>query len=313
MRLSFLFALVLAVVAGGTYWYQEEAFLCPVPVEYRLGMIDASFELTRMEAMAAIQEATAVWENVAPVSPLFIYDEEADLVVNFIFDDRQATANAQEVEQSQLDVARERNDEIKRTIAELQENYDALQIDFLERKESYDQSLAAYNEEVQQINDRGGATDVEFDELRRSQTALESESNLLRERADELNSVAAQLNQLSTDGNRLIESYNEEVAEYNDDFAGGEEFTQGDYTGDSINIYKFSNNAELVSVLAHEFGHALGILHVETEGSLMHYLLAEDLQTVIPLSDDDTQALNTVCQPDTQSFKIRSIIRSIIS
>jgi len=313
MRLSFLFALILAVVAGGTYWYQEEAFLCPVPVEYRLGTIDDSFNVTRMEAMAAIQEATAVWEEVSPVLPLFTYDEDADLVVNFVFDDRQATANAQEVEQLQLDSARERNEEIKGTIAELQENYDDLQLNFLERKESYDTSLAVYNEEVQQINDQGGATDVVYDELRQTQSALELESESLRERADELNRITSQLNQLSAEGNRLIQSYNEEVVEYNDHFAGGEEFTQGDYTGDSINIYKFSNNAELVSVLAHEFGHALGILHVETEGSLMHYLLAEDLQTVIPLSDDDTQALNTVCQPETHGFKIRSIIRSIIS
>ncbi len=310
MRFTYFLALVFALAIGGIHWYQKDSYICAAPVEYRLGAIDPSFSLEREDALSAMKMATNIWDKAGGAAPHFVYDEEADLVVQFVFDERQATANAQEVDQTDLDEARNENNLIRETIAGLQTRYEEMQEDFNSRKSIYDRSLASYNEAVRQVNDRGGAGSTEFDSLNATQLELESESSDLRKLADDLGSVASQLNQLSAEGNRLINSYNQDVNTYNNRYGYEEEFVQGVYTGDEISIFKFSTEAELVSVLAHEFGHALGIDHVEEEGSLMHYLLAEGLESVIPLSDADREALENTCQVDTWQFKVRQMIRS---
>jgi DNA repair exonuclease SbcCD ATPase subunit len=230
-----------------------------------------------------------------------------------VFDDRQASADAQMSDQERLDQVSSQNEEISTTIIQLQTTYETMQATFADRKESYDQSLAAYNDQVRQVNDRGGATESEFATLTQTQQTLERESQTLRRLADELNDVATQLNELSTESNRLVQTYNQQVEAYNYQYGGGEKFTQGDYTGKEIHIYKFSDQTELVTVLAHEFGHALGIGHVDGSGSLMYYLLAEAEDQIPALSPSDLEAYNITCQTDSWDFKLRSIIRSIIS
>ena len=78
-------------------------------------------------------------------------------------------------------------------------------------------------------------------------------------------------------------------------------------------MYKFSNDAEVVTVLAHEFGHALGLGHVEGPSSLMYYLL-DEVTTVPELSEDDRAAYQAVCG-DAESFAqwVRRQIRQLIN
>lgn len=310
MRFHYLLALLLTMAIGVTYWYQSTSYICPIPVAYRLGTIDESFSITQGEAQQAIITAAQLWEDAVGRN-LFEYNDRADLTVSFVFDERQATADARASELERLDEVEAENQEIANTIEQLRNDYESMETSFLERKAVYDENLRAHDERVQQVNDRGGATEAEFTELQAAQQELQTESRSLQRLANELGTVADQLNDLSTEGSRLVRSYNQEVYQYNDQFHGGEEFTQGDYTGDSINIYKFSNENELVTVLAHEFGHALGLGHVEDEQSLMHYLLEEGDSAEPALSEADLAAYNQTCQIDTWDFRVRQIIRGI--
>ncbi|MFT5831898.1 MAG: hypothetical protein ACI9SY_000275 [Candidatus Paceibacteria bacterium] len=312
MRFSYLLALTITLSLAGTQWYQSTRYICPVPINYRLGIIDDSFSITQAEAKQYIEQAAQVWEDVAD-QDLFIYNDDADFTINFVFDERQETANAQTADRERLDGIAAQNDQFRTQIADLQTTYQNRNVQFETTKINYDERLESYNDAVRQANDRGGATPAAFAVLEEERVDLEGESNQLRVASNALNSLASQLNELSTEGNRLIETYNDEVRSYNDLYGEAHEFTQGDYRGGEINIYKFSNQFELVSVLAHEFGHALGIDHVEEPGALMYYLLDDELDQIPTLSESDIAAYQTECANQGFQSNARKFIREALA
>jgi hypothetical protein len=159
---------------------------------------------------------------------------------------------------------------------------------------AYEARIEAYNKKVASYNETGGAPAEIFAELQSEEKALKKVAAALTERANELQSVVEKLNALGERGNRLIDQYNSGVDVYNSRFGEPNEFTQGDYQGDHINIYSFSSEDELLKVLIHEFGHALGIGHVEGNESFMYYLLEDQPDTPI-LSEADLAAFSHVC------------------
>jgi hypothetical protein len=312
MRFSYLLALTITLSLAGVQWYQSTRYICPVPINYRLGIIDDSFSITQAEAKQYIEQAAQVWEDVAD-QDLFIYNDDADFTINFVFDERQETANAQTADRERLDGIAAQNDQFRTQIADLQTTYQDRNVQFETTKINYDERLESYNDAVRQANDRGGATPAAFAVLEEERVELEGESNQLRVASNALNSLASQLNELSSEGNRLIETYNQEVRGYNDLYGEAHEFTQGDYRGGEINIYKFSDQFELVSVLAHEFGHALGIDHVEEPGALMYYLLDDELDQIPTLSESDIAAYQRECSDQGFGARVRVLIRETLA
>lgn len=312
MRSSYLFALGLSLVVAGTYWYQSTAYICPTPLEYRLGNLDEQFGISSTTAREYIARAESYWEE-ATGRNLFIYNEDAEFTIDFVFDQRQEDANEQEISRANLDAKWVESEEVKSTIETLQAGYDELAREHKSDIENYEQRLTAYNERVTQYNDQGGAPADVFAELEQERETLNRLSSQLNETASELNQIAAEINQLGERGNQLVDRYNQEVKNYNERFGHAGEFTQGDYQGDTINIYKFSSENEVVTVLAHEFGHALGLDHVEDETALMYYLL-EDPNSLPELSTADLQLFNEVCgQEDTLAHEVRRIIRNLLA
>jgi hypothetical protein len=312
MRSSYLTILLLTFVVAGTYWYQATAYICPVPLEYRLGNLDDQFGISSSTAIEYIAEAEQYWEK-ATARDLFIYNEEADFTIDFVFDERQEDANEQELSRSNLDAKWVESEEVRNSIETLQAGYDDLAQNHSAAIERYEAELTAYNQRVGQYNDQGGAPSDVFAELERERENLNRMSGELNTTANELNRLAAEINRLGDRGNELVDRYNQEVQTYNNRFGHAGEFTQGDYQGDNINIYKFSSANEVITVLAHEFGHALGLGHVEDETALMYYLL-EDPNSLPELSTADLQLFDEVCgQTDSLAHEVRRIIRNLLT
>lgn len=306
MRGQFTLILILTMVFAGTYLYREASSMCPVPITYRIGEIGEGFTITEEEAKGAVAIAAASWEGAAE-QDLFIYDPDSDFTINFVFDERQEYADAEEDFREKLNVTEGVNDLIDETYTELTTRYSTLEEEYQAKVDSYESHLASYNKRVKEQNDSGGAPRDVYQALQEEQQQLDEEMEELNALGNRLNTLAGEINKVGERGNQLVDVYNRNVAEYNEVFGESHEFTQGDFRGDRINVYKFSDTAELELVLAHELGHALSLDHVANNASLMYHLMGGQ-PSDIHLSREDLVEFNRVCKA---SFfeKIRMVLK----
>jgi predicted Zn-dependent protease len=306
MRLIFLIFLLLAVITGSGYAYLTTIALCVTPLHYRIGTFDERFSISKDEAKESLAKAEAVWESLTD-RDLFIYDESARFTVNFVYDDRQVGALDQHDTEARLNTVEEQNQKINA-------EYRALERTFTQARERYEQNVSAYNtainklnQEIDDYNNSRNHNPTEEQRLQRAQIALENEAQSLDNEVRILNQISNELNSLAQRGNVMVAVYNQGVQSYNTRFGEAREFTQGDYQGNQINVYTFLDELELVRVLVHEFGHALGIGHVENETSMMYHMMGNQPE-VATLSFEDEQAFFATCGNDTD-LKNRLITR----
>ena len=303
MSKSLLSLLIITLLFGGSYFWYEAKAVCAIPITYRLGVVDADFGLTEEEAKAVISDAESLWEDATGLN-LFSQSDDARMAINFVFDERQQFTNAEEALSYELEKAKAINQEVEEQYAKLVGEYNKLNESYETRKVAYERSLNNYNEEVAKWNEEGGAPQEVYDDLNRRKEALDVEQRELGKLRDKLNNLVAEINKLTETANEIVNKYNQGVATYNDTFSESTEFTQGDYQGDQINIYQFKSREELVLVLAHEFGHALGIEHVENSESIMYMQMGE--QSIgSGLTAEDLADFKLVCGDGTTLSKIK--------
>lgn len=137
-------------------------------------------------------------------------------------------------------------------------NYDSRQsaADYLTAAErTYKKAEIEYNTEVNYWNERGDAPEDVFNELQNK---------------------SEDLKQLHGAWQNAIDNYNLEIQKKQNKVAEYEWQEKTDFLGNKslewerIKVYSFTSRAELVSTLAHEMGHALGMEHVTGKDSLLN-------------------------------------------
>jgi archaellum component FlaC len=299
------------MLLGMGYWYRTVLAVCDVPMTYRIGTIDSRFNIGEGEVRNAISSAESLWEDGTDRN-LFTYDPEGEIVVNFVYDERQQSADAQKQYEKTLEKKEGVSDSVRSEYENLVKKYDALRASYEKEVDVYEVKLDTYNKEVADWNDRGGAPKDVFERLGKTKTSLGIEEKRLGGLSRELNGLVAKINALSSKGNALVSDYNSLVNEYNEEFGEVKEFTQGEYTDRTITIYEFGDETELTIVLAHELGHALGIGHVEGETSFMyHHMGAQSLEG--GLTPFDHSAFTTECGATDESVaKTLAHLRSVL-
>jgi hypothetical protein len=312
MRAVVILPLLFVLTFGTAFWYVSTAAICPVPVAYSLGTIDSRFNFSEAEAMAVLTRAEKLWED-ATGRDLFVYEETSSFAVNFIYDERQQLASTEEEWRIRLDSKQAESEALLEQVRGLAAEYETSQAAFSEKRVTYEEHLRIYNERVETANAAGGAAEEEYAALQAEQKVLSRELAALLAEEKILAKQVDEIVRLGAEGNELVESYNSEVVQYNEVFGNIELYTQGDFKRDRINIYKFSDTTELAKVIAHEFGHALGVSHVEGEESLMYYLMEEQPDTLL-LSEEDLNAFTEQCgEEEDLSDKVRRTIRKALS
>lgn len=277
-------------------------FPCKKPILYSLGSLDPRFNISESNFLEALKEAEKIWEQ--PIGKdLFSYKptkSDGNLKINLVYDYRQEATT--KIKTLGLIV-----EDTRHSYDQLQAKYKSIQSEYLKAKSEYQSRSSLfvarqdkYTKSVDYWNSKGGAPENIYKELNTELSYLKKEFDALQILENNLNKKVNDINALVTVINRLAKTLNLNTSEINTlGKTQGEEFTQGDYKGDAnsqeINVYEFSTKEKLVRLLAHEFGHALGIGHVEAKEAIMNRLNESKNQKLAP---DDISALKLHCKLD---------------
>jgi hypothetical protein len=261
---------------------------CQLPLFYRLAAIDSAFDLSPQDAQQQIDTAAQLW-NQAAGRTLFIADASNGFPIRFVYDERQQRL----LESSLLQRNLQRYDQ---RITEQQQDFNARLSDFQQRQQHFsaqDQALAA---DIGSFNQRASQADSAVAaELGREQAALLSrqkehalQAEQLEAEQQRLQSQQQMLNDMINERNNMLptEPVGNALAEV------GVLEQHGSQRQMTIFAYKDRHSLQLT--LLHEFGHALGIGHLDNPTAVMHAALTGQQDQLSPA---DLAAFEKICPP----------------
>jgi chaperonin cofactor prefoldin len=248
---------------------------CDTPLGFKIGKIDAGFDVTSDTLIKDSQQAANIW-NVAYGKKLLTYDPKAVLTINMVYDSRQALNS--------------KIDQLHNNLKQQQGALDPEIQAYKDKQADFEKKLSSLNQEIDYWNARGGAPQEEYKKLINQQNELKAE-------ADELNNEAVSLGQATQQYNLNVDNLSSTINDYQKVLNVKPEEGVYEQNGDnkSISIFIDTNKNEFLHTLAHEMGHALGLSHNTNPNSIMY---AQTTSTTTP-TQDDLNALEKVCRKRT--------------
>lgn len=240
-------------------------------LHFKIGTVDPRFNLSHQQLIQLSEEAIQIWQNGSGKS-LLVYDPNAKLSINLVFDQRQMEHQALKQNQQDLDTIQSNNQqssqELDQRFQYLQNRHDELE----KRRDQITQAFENLNQQRQswvRIENQDGP----------NRQRIEQEYQQLKLQADQLDQDIhdlkiqnAEYNQNVQQHNQNIDLYNVNVTHFNQRFAA-REFHKGIFNGKHIEIYQFDTVDDLRLTIAHELGHALGLAHNTDPEALMYPVL----------------------------------------
>jgi hypothetical protein len=254
---------------------------CAVPVHYALGEVEAGFGFDELTVSMALAEAAGLWQSLTDTLLFIESDHPRAMTVHLRFDARQRAANTRRSLRGGLERDRavleadeaelvQWNERIESNRAAHERAGEAL----AQRARAHEAAVRAWNENPAQRSEaRRRTLEAEGATLGQALEELERAGRDLNSDIDAYNRRAAELRRRSEDFRLRVSRYNEA--------SSAEPVESGRYSydresGRRIEVFRAESYDDLVWVLAHELGHALGIGHVDEPGAVMHAMLHDD-------------------------------------
>jgi len=262
------------------------------PLKYKIDYIDPRFHISKEKFVQIGQEAAEIWQKETGKT-YFIYDSEAELTINLIFDNYQTVQNERKININKLlqqqEEWQEKNNallfykqQIEQESALLNKEKITLNLKF----EQYQKDVTLFNQ-----GSYGQFTQAELSKRQAELTQLSSELKAKfsqhSNKIENLNAQIKQINQQQSMLNQSIKQFNLSLT------PTPETFHKGLFSQNQIQIYGFSSFDDLRLTLAHEFGHALGLKHTTDPKSLMYPLLKEQDIHNFKLTNSDLNLLSS--------------------
>lgn len=260
-------------------------------LRYKIGTIDPRFHINEDQLKSVLQQAADIW-FIGTSKQYFIYDPNAQLSINLIYDQRQAESEARRSEISRLEYTKSATnvERQKLKVSESDLNMQQRQVEQL--KISYQARLEHYNQQVQNFNQSQNRSPAIRDYLETLKQQLETDQINIQQQINQFNLNVVQLNQQVNTINHMNDQFNASVDQFNVRFQP-RQFDKGVFNGREINIYEFENLDDLRLTLAHELGHGLGLMHNNDPESLMYPILEKQDFKNFHLKAADLDLLNT--------------------
>lgn len=267
---------------------------CSRPLPYRVALFDERFGLSRQEFAEALRQAEEVWER-AVGRDLFVETPTARLAVNLYYDERQQRTQASDRMRGSLKESRASHDAVGRNYEEWRATYERRLRDYKDGQAEYQSRAQALNQQVQEWNARGNPHG--------ERPALENERARLadmRQRLEfdraALQDLASTVSGLAEKGNAIAATHNAGVATFNALYGAPRQFHKGEFDGRQIAVFEFHDGRDLVLLLAHELGHALGVRHVDDSAGIMHAMAGGQPMGALTPTEADMAALRKACR-----------------
>jgi chromosome segregation ATPase len=271
---------------------------CNLPRTYQLGDIDDRFNINRQQLSEVLRDVEAIWEKSLN-NEILRYDPDGEIIIHLVYSEQQELIDAEQTASKQIATKREQSNNAEKRYKKIRAEFDKKYQELQNVSDRYKELIDVYNQKGKQFTEDSKLSEEEEKELKERQQQIEqveSERDSLLKIVQKLqrrvNNQSDRVNQIIDQENRLIEKYNQQ-------FSGKRKFDQGHYIrkndGEKINLYQFSSKNELKVVLAHEFGHALGIQHGDNPESIMYHLMNKQNWEDPSLTEDELKEFKHRC------------------
>lgn len=260
-------------------------------LRYKIGHIDPRFHISEAQLKNIVQQATDIWFT-GTAQQYFVYDPNAQLSINLIYDQRQAESEARRAEIARLESTKTMTDAERQKLKQSQSTLDLQQREVELLKAHYQSRLEHYNQQVLNFNQSSNQSAAYRDYLESLKQQLQNDQINVQQHIDQFNANVLRLNQQVNSINHMNAQFNASVDHFNSRFQP-RQFDKGIFNGREINIYEFQNLDDLRLTLAHELGHGLGLLHSDDPESLMYPILEKQNFKDFHLKAADIALLNS--------------------
>jgi hypothetical protein len=268
---------------------------CEEPLTYRIGKIDEKFGLSTKEISDIAVTAVSLWGK-AVSRKLFQASPTGEIEINFVYDYRQEATDKLKTLSYNIDNTKSSYDDLNARLESHKKEFDQKSAALSDEFNSYNARMAAFNRAAATMPKGGFPEQVykrfmaEKNELQSIQSHLQAQQEEMKGLVDTINKLVVVINEIATNLNLNVVHYQDTVAPV------AKEFNEGVYLAEkgkkTITVYQFNDRNRLIRVLAHEFGHALGLEHIDKPNALMYRVNQSDS---IELDQADIALLKDRC------------------